>query len=85
MLFELIGASAAGLDSLLITDDGVHRVELGSAYMIETAPNNDIRYTNLAGEETTKTQQKSLISKVCDLCDREGTARPSFILRHCTY
>lgn len=53
--------------------------------MIETAPNNDIRYANLAGDSITKTQQISLISKVCDLCDREGTARPSFILRHCIF
>ena len=84
----LVGAAAANIDSILVTADGVHRDELSNSRSAQELTNygNDIRYaasTNNMGVQ--QPLQKSLISKVCDLCDREKTARPTFILEHCTY
>lgn len=84
----MVGAAAANIDSILITAHGVHRDELDNTRGKQELTNygNDIRYaasTNSMG--VPQPLQKSLISKVCDLCDREKTARPTFILEHCKY
>ena len=84
----MVGAAAANIDSILVTADGVHRDELSNSRSAQELTNygNDIRYaasTNNMGVQ--QPLQKSLISKVCDLCDREKTARPTFILEHCKY
>ena len=90
----ITGAAAARIDSILITGDGVHRDELENTRVVQELTNysNDIRYAssvsttvNSAGVSVPQIVQKSLISKVCDLCDREKTARPTFILEHCKY
>ena len=84
----MLGASAAKIDSILVTGDGIHKQELENTRSAQELTNygNDIRYA--ASTEKTNTVQpltKSLIAKVCDLCDEEKTARPTFILEHCIF
>lgn len=83
-----LGAAAAKIDSILITADGVHKDELENTRNTQELTNygNDIRYAVSTNKiAIPQPLPKSLISKVCDLCDREKTARPTFILEHCKY
>ena len=66
----------------------MHKDELENTRNTQELTNygNDIRYAVSTNKiAIPQPLPKSLISKVCDLCDREKTARPTFILEHCKY
>jgi hypothetical protein len=90
LIIIILGANAAKIDSILITGDGIHKQELENTRSTQELTNygNDIRYaasTNTDRKNDIEPLDKSLLTKVCDLCDREKTARPTFIMEHCTY
>ena len=58
---DIEGAHAAGIDSLLITDHGVHKEDLAAVI-------------------NGKASSESLVHAVCDLCDKQNTKRPTYIL-----
>ena len=79
---DVAGATLAGIDSVLVTADGVHRAAL-----------TDTRAAQLESERGEKNRalldfdgpplEKSLLQKVCDLADELMTPRPTFIVKHC--
>lgn len=88
-----LGAHNANLDSILITGDGIHKKALEITKVLnnkipeKTGTNSNSLHENGKNVEIDdiKNIEKSLLMKVCDLCDEEGTPRPTFILEHCTF
>eukprot|EP00596_Hydrurales_sp_CCMP1899_P006136 CAMPEP_0119051940 /NCGR_PEP_ID=MMETSP1177-20130426/73391_1 /TAXON_ID=2985 /ORGANISM="Ochromonas sp, Strain CCMP1899" /LENGTH=207 /DNA_ID=CAMNT_0007031313 /DNA_START=631 /DNA_END=1254 /DNA_ORIENTATION=- len=81
IIHDIAGAHAAKLDSILVTEYGVHKEELQNTRIIQTPNcNNDPNHENLEIP-----LEPSLIEKVCTLSDREDTARPTFILQNIKY
>ena len=75
----LLGAINTGIDSVLVTEHGVHRLELR-----DSNGNGDQSAADLPCSESkagSSTLTIPLLMKVTDLCDREGLGRPYFILR----
>ena len=76
VLHDIEGAYNVGIDSVLVTEHGVHRDELQDTRKAPTEISVDAPWDS--------PPEKSLVQKVCDLCDREGVHRPSYIIRQCT-
>jgi len=80
---DISGAHAAGIDSLLVTSKGVHKHEL-----VEVAAQvTHVAQMGEAGAGAVCNQGSSpasppLLMQVCDLCDREQTPRPTYIVRN---
>lgn len=72
------GAINTGIDSILVTEHGVHRHELRSSDGMDQQADLSSCESKDGSAATTTTP---LLMKVTDLCDREGTGRPYFILR----
>mmetsp|Transcript_29325 Transcript_29325/g.40304 ORF Transcript_29325/g.40304 Transcript_29325/m.40304 type:complete len:299 (+) Transcript_29325:219-1115(+) len=78
---DIAGAAAAGIDSLLITQHGVHREDLleeETNQSISAMP-SFITHCNDAVEAAVEVPP--LLMRVTDICDRLQVARPYFILR----
>ena len=73
---DILGAHNINIDSILITEYGVHRDELQDTRKTPTEKSVDSPWDS--------PPEKSLVQKVCDLCDAEGVPRPSYISRQCT-
>jgi hypothetical protein len=79
---DIAGAAAAGVDSVLVTADGVHREALTDTRSAQIQSNPDVSWRaslDLDGPQL----EKSLLQKVCDLADEKQTPRPTFVVRHC--
>eukprot|EP01036_Dinobryon_divergens_P031113 gene31113-40460_t len=75
---DIAGAINTGIDSILVTEHGVHRHELRSSDGMDQQADLPSCESKAGSAATTTTP---LLMKVTDLCDREGTGRPYFILR----
>ena len=72
------GATALNIDSMLLTNYGVHRHELYPNLSIDNMSGEDKHFSTYMC--VTKSELSNLIARVCDFCDRIGTACPTFIL-----
>ena len=73
---DIVGATNCGIDSVLVTEHGIHRMELQDTRRPPTEKSVDVPWDS--------PPEKSLVQKVCDLCDVEGVRRPSYIIKQCT-
>lgn len=87
---DITGAHNAGIDSVLITNHGVHRQE----FLDKVVPKRDMVSSSGGhiGDEMKlsctqgqvglelEAEASPLIRNVCDLCDRLGSPRPTFLM-----
>ena len=73
------GAINTGIDSILVTEHGVHRHELRDPNGKDDRSPADL--PDFESKERFSASTTPLLMKVTDLCDKEGIGRPYFILR----